>query len=166
MELTGEGRIGPSVQRRGFLTGITAVWLAGLAGCIGSDGQNTPTGTPTPPAREFPYTAQSSEDNVSPRDLKLDNGTGEVYEASVGIRDIDAERIVLERTVTLDGGTDHSFEDIIGKTGTYAIHFELAVGTTKRYEWPIDGSHGDAGIWIREGERPTEPVVWYTIEDR
>lgn len=146
-----------------MLAALGTAVVGWTAGCTGSGGGGTPTGTPTPPDRDFPYTARSPSANVNPRDLTLDNRTPRERQADVTVTDIDAERTVLERSVTLEGDGEYTFDDVIGKVGTYGIRFSLAAGTRKRYEWPIDESNGDARITIAEGERPTEPVLWFTI---
>lgn len=149
-------------MRRRQLLGTAAAFLAG---CTGGRGSDTPTATPTPIPREFPYTAASPGANVNPRSLSVNNRTARDHQATVRLTDIETGRTVLERTVPVDGESEHTFEDVIGKVGTYRIRFELAVGVSKRYEWPIDESHGDAGITIAKGETPTQPVVWFSITD-
>ncbi|MFB6359968.1 MAG: hypothetical protein ABEH59_01450 [Halobacteriales archaeon] len=152
------------MKRRSLLRSIGPAAVALAAGCTGSGGGDTPTATPTPPAREFPYTAASPSQNVDPRDFGLNNRAPQEYEVSVRITEKDTETTVLARTVTLAGDSEQDFEDIIGKIGTYVIHIDLAVGTSKRYEWPIDESSGDAAVTIAEGDSPTDPVLWYSIE--
>ncbi len=151
------------MRRRSLLASLGGVGIVTVAGCTGSGSGDTPSSTPTRPEREFPYTADSEEQNVRPRDLTVDNGTKQEHEVSLSITDLDAERTVLEREFTLPGETEETLEDIIGKKGTYGIQFELAVGTSKRYEWPIDEDHGDSYLAVREGETPTDPVVFYSI---
>jgi hypothetical protein len=154
---------GPGLHRRSLLASLGAVGIVAVAGCTASGGEDTPSPTPTRPEREFPHTAASEEQNVRPRDLTVDNGAKQEYEVSLSITDLDAERTVLEREFTLPGETEETFEDIIGKKGTYGIQFELAVGTSKRYEWPIDEDHGDSHIAVREGETPTDPAVFHSV---
>jgi len=151
------------MRRRVLLRAIGSGSLVGIAGCAGTGNGSTPTATPTPPDREFPYTAQSPAENVRPRDLTVDNGTKQEYDVSITITDTGAGQTVLERSISLTGESEHTFEDIIGKTGTYRIKFELAVGTSKRYEWPIDDTHGGGHIAIQEGDSPTDPIVWFSI---
>lgn len=151
------------MRRRSLLRSLALIGGASLAGCTGSGGGDTPSPTPTAPEREFPYTAEAEEQNVRPRDLTIGNNTKQEYEASLSLADLEADRTVLERAFTLGGESEETFEDIIGKKGTYEIRFELAVGTSKRYEWPIDEDHGDSYLAVREGETPTDPVVIYSI---
>ncbi|MFB6360408.1 MAG: hypothetical protein ABEH59_03705 [Halobacteriales archaeon] len=151
------------MRRRSLLASLGGLGVASLSGCTGSGGEDTASPTPTPPEREFPYTADAEEQNVRPRDLTVDNGTKQEYEVSLAISDLEVDRTVMKRTFTLPGETERTFEDLIGKINTYAVRLELAVGTTKRYEWPIDEDHGDAHLAIQEGETPTDPVVWFSI---
>lgn len=150
-------------MRRRQLLGTAAAFLAG---CTGGGGSNTPTTTPTPIPREFPYTAASPGEVVDPRSFTLDNRTEQSYEATVRITHPDAGAMVLERTVTVEGDEEHAFEDIIGSAGTYRINLVLAVGTEKRYKWPIDEEHGDARVTFAEGDSPVEPILWFTITRR
>lgn len=152
------------MRRRSLLSACGTALLVGGAGCLGSGGSGTPTGTPTPVAREFPYTAASPDANVDPRNLEISNRTQRDYDATVTITDTEAETTVLERTVSIAGESDHTFEDIIGKKGKYVISLQLAVGLSKDYRWPIDEQHGDADLSIAEGEQPNQPVVWFSVQ--
>jgi hypothetical protein len=152
------------MDRRTLLRSFGTAAVALAAGCSSSGGGDTPTATPTPPDREFPYTAASPSRNVEPRDFGLTNRAPQEYEVSARITEQGTDTTVLARTVTLSGDSEQDFEDIIGKIGTYVIDIDLAVGTSKRYEWPIDESTGDAAITIAEGDSPTDPVLWYSID--
>ncbi len=152
------------MNRRSLLRTVGTAAVALAAGCTGSGGGDTPTATPTPPDREFPYTAASPSQNVDPRDFGLNNRAPQEYEVSVRITEQGTETTVLARTVTLSGDSEQDFEDLIGKIGTYVIDIDLAVGTSKQYEWPIDESGGDAAVTIAEGDSPTDPVLWYSID--
>lgn len=135
-----------------------------LTGCTGGNGSATPTTAPqTPKTAAVPYTAADPDENVGLiRDLRIWNNTERDQEVQVAITDTDTGTEFYRRTVTVERETEPRFEDLLGKRGTYEISFELAVGVSESFEWPVDADHGNARAII--GGDPVNPTLTFRVE--
>lgn len=148
--------------RRRILQWTASAGLVSLAGC--SSGEPTETATPTP-VNEIPYTSEDPEQNVGPnRVLTIENNARRDYELTIFLTDTDTGDTFFRRTVTVESGSSPQFHDLMSKAGVYMVQFEFDLGFTKEYEWPVDDEHGNGGLAILEGDTPTDPVVFFNIE--
>lgn len=152
------------VFRRQAMTLLMASGVGLLAGCTdGGESQPATTEPQTPKTAAVPYTAADADANVGLiRDLRIWNNTERDQEVRVAITDTETATEFYRRTVTVEAETEPRFRDLLGKKGLYEISFELAVGVSKTFEWPVDADNGDARAVI--GGDPVNPTLTFRIE--
>lgn len=150
------------VPRRQTLCLLMAAGVGHLAGCSGGEDTQPATEPQTPKTGAVPYTASDADANVGLiRDLRIWNNTERDQEVRVAITDTETGTELYRRTVTVEAETEPRFRDLLGKKGIYEISFELAVGVSETFEWPVDADHGDARAVI--GGDPVNPTLTFRI---